>query len=81
MDDIVCLAFTMLDPEVFPPPAWMLFEDELHPRDKDHARFIADLHRNAFQALPTFQEKVAYAAGVLDAQALMDAEGCLRDNT
>jgi hypothetical protein len=80
MEDIMRLAFTAIDPEVFPAPGWMLSENELKPRDKDHARLVADLHRDAIHALPSFQEKAAYAAGVLDAQAVMDAESCLQED-
>ncbi len=79
MEDILRLAFTAIDPEVFPVPSWMLSENELELRDKDHARLVADLHRDAIHALPTFQEKAAYAAGVLDAQVVMEAEGCLEE--
>ena len=79
MEDIVRLAFTSIDPETFPPPSWMLSQNELEPRDQDHARLVADLHRAAIHALPSFQEKAAYAAGVLDAQVVMTAEGSTHD--
>ena len=75
IEDIVRLAFTTIDPEVFPPASWMLLENELESRDKEHARLVADLHRDALQSLPSFEEKAAYAVGVLDAQAVMEAEG------
>ena len=72
--DIVGLALTLVDPDTFPAPSWALCEAELDPRDLDHARVVADLHRESILALPTFQERAGYAAGVLDAQTMMDEE-------
>jgi len=80
MDDILRLAFTMIDPEVFPPASWMLSENELEALDTEHARLVADLHRDAIHELPSFQEKLAYASGVLDAQFTMDRGGLSVDN-
>lgn len=74
MEDILRLAFTMIDADIFPPASWMLAESELESRDAEHARLVADIHRDAIHALPSFQEKAAYAAGVLDAQFMMDVE-------
>ncbi|MEO5716244.1 MAG: hypothetical protein ABIT37_22380 [Luteolibacter sp.] len=72
--DILRLAFTTIDPVIFPAPSWILTEDELDPRDADHARLLAGIHREAVLALPSFDEKVAYFGGVLDAQALIGSE-------
>ena len=72
--DIIRLALTSIDPAVFPAPAWLLEVEEIDPREADHARLIADLHRDAIEALETAEEKMAYAAGVLDAQHLIDQD-------
>jgi hypothetical protein len=72
-EDIVGLAFSMIDPVVFPAPPWMLVEKDLDPRDADHARLVAELHRESIEGLNTIQEKIAYAGGVLDAQLMMEA--------
>ncbi|RYG97701.1 MAG: hypothetical protein EON58_09125, partial [Alphaproteobacteria bacterium] len=58
MEDIVRLAFMTIDPEIFPPSSWMLSEETIEERDKDHARLVADLHRVPLEELGTFQEKV-----------------------
>ena len=80
MEVFVRMAFMSIDPEAFPPPSWMPSQNELEPRDLDHAEPAADLHREATQGLPSFQEKAAYAVGVLDAQAVMDAEKTAHKN-
>ena len=73
-EDIVRLAFTTIDPVAFPAPAWMLREEELDPRDAEHARLVADLHRESINRLTSIEEKIAYGGGVLDAQFMMDEE-------
>ncbi len=74
IEDIVRLAFALIDSGTFPAPAWMLLEDDLDPRDYEHARLIADLHREAVLGLQSDKEKCAYAEGVLDAQEVIKAE-------
>ena len=75
IEDIVRLAFTMIDSEVFPAPSWMLFEKNIDPRDTDHARRMADQYRKAVEAQDNTTLKLAYFQGVLDWAAMMDAEG------
>ncbi len=75
IEDIVRLAFTMIDGELFPPPSWMLFEKEMDPRDIDHARRVADQHRTGVEAQNSPPLKLAYFQGVLDLTAMMEAEG------
>ena len=72
-EDIARLAFTMIDPLIFPAPSWMLKVEELDARDIDHARLLADVHRESIEALGSAEEKLAYLQGVLDAQ-MMEAE-------
>ena len=45
MEDIVRLAFSLINLDLFPPPSWMLAVEELEFRDVEHARMVADLHR------------------------------------
>jgi hypothetical protein len=73
-EDIVRLALTTIDPVAFPAPAWMLRNEELDVRDAEHARLLADLHRESIIGMATIEEKIAYAGGVLDAQFMMDEE-------
>lgn len=58
----------MIDPEIFLEPSWMLTVEELDTREVDHARLLADLHRDPVNALGSVVEKFAYLRGVLDAQ-------------
>lgn len=74
LEKIVRLAFSLIDPELFPPPSWLLTVEELDPKDADHARLLADQHREAATALDCAELKVAYLGGVLDAQVML-AEG------
>ena len=73
-EDILRMAFTQIDPLIFPAPAWMLGEDELDPKDVDHARVLAAVHREYVDGLTSAEEKLAYFGGVLDAQAVLEAE-------
>jgi len=75
VEDIVRLAFTMIDHELFPPASWMLFEKNMDPRDTDHALRMADQHRKAVEAQNSTTLKLAYFQGVLDCAAMMEAEG------
>jgi hypothetical protein len=72
--DILELAFTLIDPEIFLEPSWMLTVEELDMREVDHARLLADLHRDSVNALGSVVEKFAYLRGVLDAQVMMEAD-------
>lgn len=73
-EDLVQLAFTLIDPEIFLEPSWMLTVEELDLREVDHARLIADQHRDPVNALGSVVEKFAYLRGVLDAQVMMEAD-------
>lgn len=75
LEDIVRLAFSGIDPLLFPPPSWMLFEEDLDPGDVDHGRHLADQHRDAVEAQSSTVLKLAYFQGVLDWAAVMNAEG------
>jgi hypothetical protein len=48
---------------------WQLFMRELDP-----AKHLAEMHREAIESLESFQEKAAYGAGALDAQAELETE-------
>ncbi len=74
LEEIVRLAFSLIDPLLFPPPSWLLLVEELDLKDADHARLLADQHCEAVNALDDAELKVAYLGGVLDAQMML-AEG------
>jgi hypothetical protein len=71
MEDIVRLAFSLIDSDLFPPPTWMLTVENLEQRDLEHARMLADLHRDEVSALDGAELKMAYLTGVLDAQVML----------
>jgi hypothetical protein len=50
-EDLLRLAFTLVDPEAFPAPSWLLVVEELDLKDADHARLPPDLHRGPVTAL------------------------------
>jgi hypothetical protein len=77
--EIAQLALTFIDPELFPEPSWMLGVEELDIREVDHAQLMADLHRAPLEELPSIPMKLAYGAGVLDGQWLLEKEGTLND--
>ena len=70
-EDLVRLAFTLIDPEIFPAPSWMAREDPLDAQDVHHALRIAEQHRASVEALPTAQEKLAFLAGALDCEEVI----------
>ncbi len=72
-EDVLRLAFTMIDPDIFPAPPWMLFDELVDVQVVDHARLHAEKHQANIENLQSVQEKLAYFAGVLEAQAMMDA--------
>jgi hypothetical protein len=74
LDDIVRLAFTIIDPMLFPAPPWMLSVESIDVATVDHARRLADQHREQVTSLRTTEEKLQYFAGVLDAQVVMEAD-------
>ena len=73
VEDILRLAFTLIDPDIFPAPPWTIFNEAIDAEVMDHARLHAEKHREKVDILESAQEKLAYFAGVLEAQAMMDA--------
>ena len=74
MEEVIRLAFSLIDPLTFPPPSWLLAEETIDLRDGDHALRIADQHRAAIDALDHVHLKIAYLGGVLDARAMLEQE-------
>lgn len=66
LEDIWRFAFTLIDQDLFPAPAWLLPFETLDSRDVEHARLIAEEHYDAVHALETVVEKVNYLQGRLD---------------
>lgn len=74
LEDITRLAFTFLDPVLFPAPSWLLGEQVIDTVVCNHASCIAERHRTELEMYLSPQEKLSYFAGVLDASYLMDQE-------
>jgi len=72
-EEILRLAFSMIDPVAFPEPSWLL-TDDVELTDAEHARLLAEAHHDAIMGLSCVEEKIAYLAGVLDALHLSKQE-------
>ncbi len=73
LEDIVRLAFTLIDQTLFPPPSWLLPVATIDARDTDHARRIADQQRDKVKALDHHLRKIAYLQGVLGSVEIQKA--------
>ena len=73
-EDIVRLAFSLIDQTLFPPPAWLLSVAGIEAKDADHARLIAKAHHDEVAACESTQAKLAYLQGVLDAEQIEGSE-------
>ena len=74
LEDIVRLAFTLIDPRLFPAPSWLLAEDGINILDAEHARRLSNEHREKVEAQDHVELKLAYFQGVLDAHVLIEAD-------
>jgi len=75
LEDICRLAFTLIDPLLFPAPPWLLAEEAIDAVVADHASRLADQYRDNVAVIKTTEEKLAYFAGALDAQFMIEADG------
>lgn len=77
LDDIVRLAFSLIDPNLFPAPSWLLHVEAIDPKDADHASRLADEHSDKIKSYEHAEQKLAYFQGVLDWVSLQAAEESL----
>jgi hypothetical protein len=73
-EDIVRLAFSAIDPDVFPAPSWLLNVEAIDGKGADHAERIIAQHVDAVMALGSDREKQHYFQSALDASAMMEAD-------
>ena len=66
LDDIVRLAFTLIDRNIFPEPSWLLHVEAIDVKDADHATRLANQCRDKVEAFDHVELKLAYFQGVLD---------------
>ena len=74
LEDITRLAFTLIDPALFPPPPWLLLVEAVDARDWDHAKRIADQNRDKIALMEHVHLKLGYFGGVLDAAVLAEQD-------
>lgn len=75
LEGIVRLAFTLIDPSLFPAPVWMLAVEAINIKDVDHAERIANQYREEIHSLDHPALKIHYFQGVLDAAFTAEQEG------
>ncbi len=73
LEDIARLAFSLIDPDIFPTPSWLLTVSGISERDASHAALMSAQHEPHVTALPTAAERIHYLQGVIDA-AIVSAE-------
>lgn len=73
-EDIIRFAFSVIDPEVFTDPSWLLDEEMIDERDADHAMHIIEKHRAEVEQIADYQLKLAYLQGVLDAAHMQNKD-------
>ena len=66
-EDLVHLAFSLIDPTVFPSPSWLLSGEVIAPNDLTLIQMLVEKHAEGVSGLRSFSEKHAYLHGVLDA--------------
>ena len=76
LEDIVRLAFMIIDRDLFPEPSWLLPVEVIDLKDADHARKMADQYREKVASYDSVPLKLAYFQGALDWASMVgiDAE-------
>lgn len=72
LDDIVRLAFTLIDRNLFHEPSWLLHVEAIDAKDADHTTRLAEQHRDKLESLEHVEMKLAYFQGVLDWASMED---------
>lgn len=73
-EDMLRLAFYLIDPGLFPAPGWFLGDVVLRSAEIHHLELILEKHAAAVEQYDEDRLKIAYFQGVLDAESLMQAE-------
>jgi hypothetical protein len=72
IEDLVRLAFSLIDRNLFPSPSWLLHVEAIDAKDTDHALLLAARYRDAVQAFAHVELKLAYFQGVLDGASVIE---------
>ena len=73
LEDIVRLAFSLIDPVIFPSPSWIGMVESIDSKDIEHARSIAGQHCERVSGYGSIECKLAYLQGALDYVAMMES--------
>jgi len=71
-EDVIRLAFHMIEPELFPAPSWLLFDEVIAGTDFHHAELLVAQHAANVEELDGDPLKTNYLQGVLDATTIME---------
>jgi len=74
VENVLRLAFSLIDTTVFPLPSWLLSSDVIDAVEWDHARRLAVQHRDEVERCSSPEDKQCYLSGVLDAAYMLDAD-------
>lgn len=66
LEEIARLAFTLIDRNLFPEPAWLLREEAIDAKDADHVILLANRYRDKVESFEHVELKLAYFQGVID---------------
>lgn len=72
LEDIVRLAFSLIDPLLFSEPSWMLHREAIPAKDAEHAIQLYERHHLDVAAMDDPHTKLAYLQGVLDWASMME---------
>ena len=75
LEDIVRLAFSMIDSDLFPRPRWMQNITSIPVKDLEHAHRLISILRGRVEKQESPQAKLAYLESVLDWASIMDRSG------
>ena len=73
-EDMLRLAFHLIEPEVFPAPGWFLITEYLTSAEIHHLDLIVEKHEAIMEEYEEDRLKIGYFQGVLDAESLMQVE-------
>lgn len=73
-EDMLRLAFNLIDPELFPAPGWFSGDVVLRSAELHHLELILEKHLAVVENYDEDRLKIGYFQGVLDGESLMQTE-------
>ena len=68
VEEIIRMAFHLMEPDVFPAPTWMLFTEQITEAEASVARDCIERHQAALKDCESDALKQVYLQGVLDVE-------------